>query len=353
MLTLGMMDFLQHSAMIQQAQLNPLFSPEMLDHATAYAKLVTDELMTPDTTSVEVEVSGLSLDPYVPGSRGTADCVILDADTLTVVDLKYGRGVEVDATDNPQLKLYAVGVINRLLDNEQLAPPMVKLVIYQPRISATPSTFTVDTDQLLTWATVYVKPAAATAIELAQSPQTVQPSQCNPGPEQCRFCRALGTCVAAANRVFDDVEISPPMLTIEALASRFERAPLIEAWLKAAEETLTDALKRNKSVPGFKLVRANTTRRIVNQDEALLTLLDMGFDKETLTTTKLNGIGDLEKVVGKKELTAALKEFIQKPQGDAKLALSTDKRAAINAADMFEMQFPELKGKVKKGQVTY
>lgn len=50
---------------------------------------------------------------YVPDGFGTADCLILGGDTLNIVDYKHGKGVEVDAKNNPQLRLYALGALER------------------------------------------------------------------------------------------------------------------------------------------------------------------------------------------------------------------------------------------------
>jgi hypothetical protein len=66
------------------------------------------------------------------GATGTADAVILRDDEITVIDLKTGRGVEVSADDNPQLKLYALGALK---EYELLGDfKRVRLVIVQPRI---------------------------------------------------------------------------------------------------------------------------------------------------------------------------------------------------------------------------
>lgn len=45
------------------------------------------------------------------GAKGTADVVILGGEEIIVVDLKYGRGVAVEAEDNPQLQIYGLGAV--------------------------------------------------------------------------------------------------------------------------------------------------------------------------------------------------------------------------------------------------
>lgn len=47
------------------------------------------------------------------GAKGTADAVIDAGDELIVIDLKFGRGVEVEAEENSQLMLYALGALDK------------------------------------------------------------------------------------------------------------------------------------------------------------------------------------------------------------------------------------------------
>ena len=63
----------------------------------------------------------------VEDSFGTADAIIVKGDTMTVVDLKYGMGVEVSAEKNPQLMLYALGALNDYGDLAGAIPPAAAL----------------------------------------------------------------------------------------------------------------------------------------------------------------------------------------------------------------------------------
>ena len=51
----------------------------------------------------------VDLSPWIPDCRGTADAIVFAGRTLHVVDLKYGKGVGVDVTENEQLEAYALG----------------------------------------------------------------------------------------------------------------------------------------------------------------------------------------------------------------------------------------------------
>ena len=61
---------------------------------------------------------------YVPDGFGTGDTVIVSDGELHIIDFKYGQGVLVDAKDNPQMKLYALGALalfEDLYDIEEVA----------------------------------------------------------------------------------------------------------------------------------------------------------------------------------------------------------------------------------------
>jgi hypothetical protein len=46
-------------------------------------------------------------------AHGTADAVIVTHDEIIIVDLKFGRGIEVDAVENKQLQIYALGALQQ------------------------------------------------------------------------------------------------------------------------------------------------------------------------------------------------------------------------------------------------
>ena len=53
----------------------------------------------------------LDFSQWVPEGFGTGDCVIVADGTLSVIDFKYGKGVEVLSENNPQMMLYALGAL--------------------------------------------------------------------------------------------------------------------------------------------------------------------------------------------------------------------------------------------------
>ena len=59
-------------------------------------------------------------------------CVIIGDDTLHVIDLKYGKGVKVDAVGNTQARLYAAGALDTF--GLLYGFDKIRVHIYQPRI---------------------------------------------------------------------------------------------------------------------------------------------------------------------------------------------------------------------------
>ena len=89
-----------------------LYQKEMNTLTDEYTEYIREiMLLYPQKPYIAAEVK-LNLDRYIPGGFGTADCVIIAVNDLHIVDLKYGKSTAVKAKDNPQLKLYALGVVS-------------------------------------------------------------------------------------------------------------------------------------------------------------------------------------------------------------------------------------------------
>ncbi|HEV2178383.1 MAG TPA: DUF2800 domain-containing protein [Stellaceae bacterium] len=132
----------------------------------------------------------VAYEELVPGGFGTLDDARLQGDTCVITDFKHGKGVAVDAKDNAQLKLYALG----LHFTYGWIGPFTKFLlrISQPRLASASEEET-SLGKLLQWGWDVVRPAAARALL--------------PGAEikagsWCKFCKAKETCsVRAAYKV--------------------------------------------------------------------------------------------------------------------------------------------------------
>ncbi len=91
------------------------FDEEMAEHSDAYCEFIMEQVQAareacPDPL-VLVE-QRLDFTRWVAESFGTADCIIVADGTMTVIDFKYGLGVLVEAENNSQMRMYALGALN-------------------------------------------------------------------------------------------------------------------------------------------------------------------------------------------------------------------------------------------------
>jgi len=131
---------------------------------------------------------------------GTADCIASGLEWMTIIDLKFGKGVPVDP-DSAQLKIYALGA----LENLRSPAKNVGLIVAQPRLDPVPKLHVMSVDELKAWQTTYLVPALERIIR--KDPSEVA------GPH-CRWCVRRDECKAfasqksdAAASVFDDGEL--------------------------------------------------------------------------------------------------------------------------------------------------
>lgn len=109
-------------------------SDEMDAYTDGYVEFVLEALEEARQLCSDPKVlieQRLDFSCYVPDGFGTGDCLIVADKLLHIIDLKYGQGVLVDATENPQMMLYALGalrIFDCLYDIES-----VSMTIYQPR----------------------------------------------------------------------------------------------------------------------------------------------------------------------------------------------------------------------------
>ena len=134
------------------------------------------ERLTDDYTSYVMEqyakAKGFAKDPvikveqkldfsqYVPEGFGTGDCVIVSDHLLHIIDFKYGKGVKVDAHNNPQMKLYALGALTMFGNLYNIDE--IETTIVQPRMSNL-STWTIAVKDLQHWADTELKAKAELA----------------------------------------------------------------------------------------------------------------------------------------------------------------------------------------------
>lgn len=259
---------------------------------------------------------------YVPEGFGTGDCVIIADRTLHIIDFKYGQGVLVEAENNPQMMLYALGALaiyECLYDIEE-----VSLTIYQPRRENI-STWTISVEALKKWAEEELIPKARLAFD--------GKGDYHPGA-WCVFCKAAVKCRARAEEKLALARYEfaqPPLLTDAEIEDILGKLDDLTHWADEIKAYAQDAaLNHGKQWHGYKVVEGRSVRKYANEEAVIEAANAAGY--HDIFKKSLLSITEMEKLMGKQEFAEILGSLIVKPAGKPTLVPASDKRPAITNA---------------------
>lgn len=309
-------------------------SDEMEEHTDNYASFVLEKLELAKQTCKDPLVlieQRLDFSKYVPHGFGTGDCLIIADKSLHIIDFKYGQGVLVDAKDNPQMKLYALGALetyDALYDIEE-----VSMTIFQPRRDNI-STWTIPANELKSWAENELKAKAELAIN-------GEGEFCS--GEWCQFCRASIKCRTRAeeNMKLAQMEFKlPPLLLDSEIEEILGKLAELTKWANDISAYAADsAIHHGKQWHGFKVVEGRSNRKYSDEMQVAEIAKEHGYSdiyKQSLIT-----LTEMEKLMGKKVFQEILGSLIVKPRGKLTLVPSSDKRQAVNVSNA-ENEFNEI-----------
>ena len=304
--------------------------------------------------------------------HGTVDVQIPGKEVYEIIDYKDGMAF-VDAEGNPQLLQYAIGVLSQM-DQDKL-PKSVQLTILQPKMRlkgmSGVSTWNVPIRQIYE-VEIPRLIAEAAATEDPNAPLV-------PGETQCKYCKAKGSCKALAQDALSKVgmmfqaanaQAAPPpfaavtptvvqpidlahqaankdpaLMDAAELRQILDAAPLLEQLLKSVKDEVKARLTKGLTVPGYKLVQGNGSRKWKLPDDELEKKITsvLKIPKKDLYKQVLPSPAQLEKITwptkdgGTQMLTAEQVKKIQNewvtytpggpmvaPEGDPRPALVND-----------------------------
>ena len=269
---------------------------------------------------------------YVPDGFGTGDCLIISDDRLHIIDFKYGMGVLVEAEDNPQMKLYALGalaVYDALYDIRE-----VSMTIFQPRRENV-STWTIPVEDLKAWAENELKPRAKMAYD--------GEGEYLPG-EWCTFCRAAVRCRARAEEKLKLAQTEfrmPPLLTDAEIEDILAVLPDLTKWAnEITAYALDTALNHGKEWNGFKVVQGRSVRKY--RDEAAVAEAAKEAGYKDIYRQSLIPLTEMQRLMGKDRFEEILGGLITKAPGRPTLVPKSDRRPAMNVSNAIN-EFYEIK----------
>lgn len=293
---------------------------EMIDCAEGYRDYIQEQ--TKSNAATVLLEQRVDFSAWVPAGFGTADCIIIQGDTMDVIDYKYGQGVKVSAEDNPQMKLYGLGAWNDF--GFVYDVKTVRLHIYQPRMNNI-SVAELTVEQLIEWADKTVKPTAA---------QAAKGKGKHSAGEHCRFCPHAGRCRTLTRACTEAVtthgmRANVPVLAPWEVAEVLQMEPLISLWLKRVKDQALTTMMNGGEVPGYKVVAGRGSRAWKDELEVAATLSTV-YSKEDYTKTELLSVAAMEKALGKKKVTELLADLIEAKNGAPTIAPESDKRPAYD-----------------------
>lgn len=265
---------------------------------------------------------------------GTLDCGVVGAEEIVISDLKFGRGVAVQAVKNKQLQIYALAFwkqVARFISDAK----RIRIIIDQPRNEAGGGEWAITLDELLAFGE-----EVRAAAEATRDPN----AKCTPSESACQWCRVAQIDNACPEHeawkldflglTFDDLdaEEEPALPDIEGITPARRRyinkhAGIFKRWLdRLHAEEISDVLE-NGPANGVKAVAGRSPpRKHLDEDNSEAWLRKRGLPDDKLFTKKLISVAQLDKVLGKGVFPKTLVD-----QGDPKPVLVPveDERSAI------------------------
>lgn len=321
----------QIKALISPMKGAVLITADMIEQVrkyTDYCKPIIDV-----ATYVKLEMRVNLTEVLHPGYEGvetfgTADLVAVlekantDEFILNITDLKTGRH-RVEAKENKQLMLYALGVYRRLKRRYNIT--VVRLVIFQPYAGGA-SEWDISVEGLELFAKFAQKRALLALDAYYRGKKNLKASDFRPSVDGCQWCRFSEQCAARtktvnavlAEELEDDFALE---LTPYQLVAEYEKLPLLRQHIDKVEKAMAAALHSGKKVPGYKLVEGRPGNRAWKDAEKVTELYGYKLTKEVLMTPT-----EAVKVIPEEEL----KDFITRKPGTPCVATADDKRPEWN-----------------------
>lgn len=294
--------------------------------------------------------------PFDAGGTGDFVAYLAAEKRLEIVDLKGGRGVVVEADDNPQLRTYGLGA---MLAHPDLDVDTIRVTIVQPRAPHKDGRIRSDEftiGQLVEWTTDLIaamrRSKQAETDYLAAGSNTVLLDEWRDKwlrPGKCTFCPVEGRCPAlrrdalsVAKLWFDDMDqpkIGNAALdeSPEALARDLDAIPMLEDWIKARRALAHTMAEQGVTIPGYQLSEKIGNRRWTDETEAVTAIMEAGFSEDQCFTKKPISPAQADKLLGSKR-KALIEPFVERPVTGTNL-VSVNKTSRPPAKSVAERYF--------------
>lgn len=328
-----------YNAQLKKLRDSPHFDKSMDENTDTYLEVLKETALSFEKAPFVALETRVDFSDSVPEGFGTADCIMIGSGTIVIIDYKNGAGVPVEAEDNSQMKLYALGALQVYapIYGDTIQRAVLKIV--QPNAGGT-KTWETTVQALKLWAFNTVKPIARIAYDGKGGFSA---------GDWCGFCPAKAQCSARARQMLEMEPMvgakpqrssapegpeknAPALLSDAEVGSILRRALTLSAWVEDLKEYALSAALAGREITGFKVVEGRGSREWNNQDAAFQALQQRGVAEELLWERKPCSVAGLEKALGKKVFSEAAEGLVVKKPGKPALVPASDKRPPYNAA---------------------
>ena len=223
---------------------------------------------------------------YNDAYSGAIDRIDFFGDVAVVTDYKTGRTAQGKASENQQLKAYAV-----LVKNHYPELKTIFVSIIQPLAGGT--TIAEYTEKELEEATWEIIRIVSESLD-PEAPRT-------PSPDACKWCRAKSICpeVQATHKELEVISGAVVnKLTNEELVAIDDKAEVVEDFIEEIRKEIKSRLLSGQQIAGRKLGKGRITRNVTDTTAAISALSNILSSDVIMACGKLS-ITSLEKAVAK------------------------------------------------------
>lgn len=288
---------------------------ELIDEKVYPALKALDEI-DPNKEMEYATETRVGFGDLLPGVFGSTDLLGRIGKRAFILDWKFGSGVAVGAEDNPQLMFYAAAAMRTpevqwVFDDVE----EIECIIVQP-----PSVKRWVTDKKRIKA---FEQELLMAVKIAQLPD----APINTG-DHCRWCAAKPTCPKMTGAVDRTLHAQIDILNTAQIADYLKKADTLEQWITDLRALAHQVLEVGKPIPGYKLVAKRATRQWVDDDAALVAMMNEGLPEDEITTVKVISPAQAEKVLKKHGKKLPADQVVAVSSGST-LAEESDPRPAV------------------------
>jgi len=292
---------------------------DMIYHVGRYVEYCLEVAQRNNDNDPMVEVR-LDLSSFIPESFGTADFISIDrinVGWIDVVDLKYGKGVHVEAEGNHQLVTYGIGAAVEVFGDELIGFKGLRMHIVQPRRENFVSWTLTEPHVLLYREEIrkYTHDAWNGKMDFKEG-------------KHCGFCEVKKICPIKVNKATNKVLFSF-MPKEDEVVGHLENETQVKDFYTACRRAVIAKIKAGEEIEGYELQPKRGKRQWAEgiKEEEIASLLARSaptVDESKFYDRKLKSPTQVEAVLkksglSKEECSALLEQLVYTKEGELTL----------------------------------